>query len=192
MNWLRNLFDYIREYRLNILVDLIDILEHHKPFDLPPVTRCPEFETMILQAHCRDTDEYSNVIKLITQDKAETNVEEERAKQIEEVLRYHLIEVQSVPRINPDADRVFIRSEVLEAWLKRENAFKDDCNIVQTVRNLANVGLLQIIDKKVRRYPWKGNNRRSGVLWNPPCSEKENVITIGRIGSGKVGVVIDI
>lgn len=192
VNWLRNLFDYIREYRLNILVDLIDILEHHKPFDLPPVTRCPEFETMILQAHCRDTDEYSNVIKLITQDKAETNVEEERAKQIEEVLRYHLIEVQSVPRINPDADRVFIRSEVLEAWLKRENAFKDDRNIVQTVRNLANVGLLQIIDKKVRRYPWKGNNRRSGVLWNPPCSEQENVITIGRIGSGKVGVVIDI
>ncbi|MGN1008855.1 MAG: hypothetical protein ACI4PV_07895, partial [Butyricicoccus sp.] len=62
VNWLRDLFDYIREYRLNILVDLIDILEHHRPFGLPPVTRCPEFETMILQAHCRDTDEYSNVI----------------------------------------------------------------------------------------------------------------------------------
>lgn len=190
-NWRRDTFGYIAEHRMEILADMIDILEHHKPFDLPPMTRCPEFETMILQAFCRDTDEYSSVVKLIAQNKAETNVEEERAKQVEEVLRYHLIEMQSVPRINPDVDRVFIRSEVLEAWLKRENAFKDDRNIVQTVRNLANVGLLPVIDKKVRRYPWKGN-QRSGVLWNPPCSEKGNIITIGRIGSGKIGVVIDI
>ena len=99
---------------------------------------------MILQAFCRDTDEYSSVVKLIAQNKAETNVEEERAKQVEEVLRYHLIEMQSVPRINPDADKVFIRNEVQEAWLLKENIFKDSRNIVQTVRNLANVGLLPI------------------------------------------------
>ena len=190
-NWRRDTFGYIAEHRMEILADLIDLLEKHRQFDLPPMTRCPEFETMVLQAFCRDTDEYSNVVKLIAQNKAETNVEDERAKQIEEVLRYHLIEVQSVPRINPDTDRVFIRSEVLETWLKRENAFKDDRNIVQTVRNLANVGLLTVIDKKVRRYPWKGN-QRSGVLWNPPCSGNEEIITIGRIGSGKIGVVIEI
>lgn len=191
-NWRRDTFGYIAEHRMEILADMIDILEHHKPFDLPPMTRCPEFETMILQAFCRDTDEYSSVVKLIAQNKAETNVEEERAKQVEEVLRYHLIEMQSVPRINPDADKVFIRNEVLEAWLLKENIFKDSRNIVQTVRNLANVGLLPIIDKKVRRYPWKGSNRRSGVLWNPALSDAEDVIVIGRIGSGKVGVVVEI
>lgn len=191
-NWRRDTFGYIAEHRMEILADMIDILEHHKPFDLPPITRCPEFETMILQAFCRDTDEYSSVVKLIAQNKAETNVEEERAKQVEEVLRYHLIEMQSVPRINPDADKVFIRNEVLEAWLLKENIFKDSRNIVQTVRNLANVGLLPIIDKKVRRYPWKGSNRRSGVLWNPALSDAEDVIVIGRIGSGKVGVVVEI
>lgn len=191
-NWRRDTFGYIAEHRMEILADMIDIFEHHKPFDLPPMTRCPEFETMILQAFCRDTDEYSSVVKLIAQNKAETNVEEERAKQVEEVLRYHLIEMQSVPRINPDADKVFIRNEVLEAWLLKENIFKDSRNIVQTVRNLANVGLLPIIDKKVRRYPWKGSNRRSGVLWNPALSDAEDVIVIGRIGSGKVGVVVEI
>lgn len=190
-NWRRDTFGYIAEHRMEILADLIDLLEKHRQFDLPPMTRCPEFETMVLQAFCRDTDEYSNVVKLIAQNKAETNVEDDRAKQIEEVLRYHLIEVQSVPRINPDTDRVFIRSEVLETWLKRENAFEGDRNIVQTIRNLANVGLLPVIDKKVRRYPWKGN-QRSGVLWDPPCSEKGAIITVGRIGSGQIGVVVEI
>lgn len=192
VNWLRNLFGYIHEYRLHIFADMIDILEHNTPFDLPPVTRCPEFETMILQAHCRDTDEYSDVIKLITQDKAETNLEEERAKQIEEIIRYHLIEIQTAPRINPDRDCVFIRTEIVEGWLKKENnIFYNDRSIVQTVRNLANVGLLSMIDKRYKRYP-SNKNPRSGIMWNPTTGRPENVITIGRIGNGKVGVVVDL
>lgn len=191
-HWLTELFSYVREYRLNILVDLIDILDKHTPFNLPPVTRCPEFETRILQAFCRDTDEYSDVIKIIARDKSETNNEEELAKQIEEVLRYHLIEVQCTPRINPDRDQVFIRSDVLTAWLENESDAWDKRNIVQAVRNMANTGILPIIDKKIKRFPNNGELRRSGVLWSPPASENSHVVIIGKIGNGKIGMIHNI
>lgn len=188
-NWRRETFDYIAAHRMEILADLLDILRSHKPFDLPPMTRCPEFETMVLQAFCRDSEEYSSVVKLIAQNKADTNVEDDIAKQIEEILRFKLIELECTPRINPDADRVFIRGEVLELWFRHESV-ADGRRIVQTIRNLANLGLMPNIHKRLRCYPHHGPNQRKGVMWCPPGFDPEGRVTIvGRIGNGKIGVV---
>lgn len=190
-NWRRDTFGYIAEHRMEILADLIDLLEKHRQFDLPPMTRCPEFETMVLQAFCRDTDEYSNVVKLIAQNKAETNVEDDLAKQIEEIIRFKLIEIACTPRINPDKDRVFIRSEVINNWFHREGIM-DGRQPVQTIRNLANIGLISKIDKKLRKFPHHGPNQRQGVLWKPADFDSESrIIIIGRIGNGKIGVVFE-
>lgn len=188
-NWRRDTFGYIAEHRMEILADLIDLLEKHRQFDLPPMTRCPEFETMVLQAFCRDTDEYSNVVKLIAQNKAETNVEDDLAKQIEEIIRFKLIEIACTPRINPDKDRVFIRSEVINNWFHREGIM-DGRQPVQTIRNLANIGLMPNINKRKRKFPHNGSNQRQGILWEPPSFDSEDrIIIIGRIGNGKIGVV---
>ena len=176
---------------MEILADLIDLLEKHQQFDLPPMTRCPEFETMVLQAFCRDTDEYSNVVKLIAQNKAETNVEDDLAKQIEEIIRFKLIEIDCTPRINPDTDRVFIRSEVVNNWFRGEGVM-DGRPTVQTIRNLANLGLISKIDKKLRKFPHHGPEQRQGVLWKPVNFDSESrIIVIGRIGNGKIGVVFE-
>lgn len=188
-NWRRETFGFIAGHRMEILADMIDILEKHRPFDLPPMTRCPEFETMILQAFCRDSEEYSDVVKLIAKNKAETNVEDDMAKQIEEIIRFKIIELDCAPRINPDADRVFIRSEVLESWFRRESV-TEGRRIVQTIRNLANMGLMPNIHKRLQCYPNNGKNRRKGVMWCPPGFDQEGrIFIVGRVGNGKIGVV---
>ena len=128
-------------------------------------------------------------MKLIAQNKADTNVEDDIAKQIEEILRFKLIELECTPRINPDADRVFIRGEVLELWFRHESV-ADGRRIVQTIRNLANLGLMPNIHKRLRCYPHHGPNQRKGVMWCPPGFDPEGRVTIvGRIGNGKIGVV---
>nr|DAF26846.1 MAG TPA: DNA directed DNA polymerase [Caudoviricetes sp.] len=187
--WRRDTFGYIAEHRMEILADLIDLLDNHKPFNLPPMTRCPEFETMVLQAFCRDSDEYSDVVKLIAQNKADTNIEDDMAKQIEEIIRFKLIELECAPRINPDRDRVFIRSEVVEIWFRRESV-AEGRRIVQTIRNLANMGLMPHIHKRQRKYPNNGPAQRKGIMWCPPDFDEEGrILVVGRIGNGKIGVV---
>ena len=178
-NWRRDTFGYIAEHRMEILADLIDLLEKHRQFDLPPMTRCPEFETMVLQAFCRDTDEYSNVVKLIAQNK------DDLAKQIEEIIRFKLIDL----KCQPDENRIFIRSEVINSWFRRESIMEGR-QPVQTIRNLANIGLMPIINKRKRKYPTNGPNQRQGILWEPAeFSEDNRIIIIGRTGNNQIGIV---
>ena len=140
---------------------------------------------MVLQAFCRDTDEYSNVVKLIAQNKAETNVEDDLAKQIEEIIRFKLIDL----KCQPDENRIFIRSEVINSWFRRESIMEGR-QPVQTIRNLANIGLMPNIDKRRRKYPTNGPNQRQGIMWNPPIfSEDDRIIIIGRTGNNQIGIV---
>lgn len=188
--WRQNILNYVEDHRLEILADIIDILNTHEPFVLPPITRCPEFETMILQAHCKDTEEYSSVVKMLIDNKAETNVEEDLARRVEEVIRHNLIEVNTGtnPIINPSNDCCFIRTEVIEKWIKKAEIMPDRNNTVQIVRNLANIGLLSIIAKKPKRYPHNGKNKASGCMWQP-LDNPEHVQVVGSVGAGKIGII---
>ena len=189
-SWRQDVLNYVEDHRLEILADIIDILDTHEPFDISPVTRCPEFETMILQAHCKDEQEYTDAVKMLIENKAETNVEEDLARRIEEVIRHNLIEIDTGnnPIINPNEDCCFIRTEVIEKWIKKAEIMPDRNNTIQVVRNLTNIGLLPIIKKKIKRYPNNGKYRASGCMWSP-SGELNNINIIGSVGPKKIGII---
>jgi len=188
-DWKKAVMAYVEKHRLEIFADIVDILGAHKAFELPPSTRCPEFETCVLQAHCPDVEAYSQAIKMLLDQKTESNVEEEQAKRIEETIRFGLLEIDATPLVNPDLHRVFIRTEVVEDWL--EKAGLGGWNAMQTIRNLAKLELLPAINKKVRRWPHHGKDRRSGVLWEPLGNMPQDATAriIGKTGNRKIGEV---
>ncbi len=186
LDWKTKLQEYVRENRMQILSDIIDILESHEAFHIAPRTRCPEFEVKILQPHCASLERYESVMSTLESVRSESNVEEEQARRIIEIVTHELTNIQVMPGqpvIDPAKVRVFIRSEVLEKWIKRELNCE---NVMQTIRNLAKMGHLPV-NNKTRRYPHRGSGRSSGALWEE--SKAEEIITIGKIGPRTIGVV---
>lgn len=190
--WKTDVMDYMKKYRFHILSDILDILNNHKSLDLPACTRCPEFETKILQAHCHNSDDYSNIIKLLTEVKAETNIEDELGKQIEETLRHNMLEMNIQYPFNPDEQKIFIHSSAITKWLEKEG-IAEGVGAIQLVRNLANIGLLSCIAKTPRKFPHRGKNRRAGVMWSPVVIKDETaaIRIIGKVGHGnKFGEIV--
>ena len=183
--WKRDLMAYIEENRLRIFADLLDLLAHHEPFEgIAPVSRFPEFETIILQAVCKDLEEYNQACKAIIESRSESNVEEELAKQVEEAIRFRLINL----KIQPDTTRVFVRSDALAKMLLGIENLSG--RSVQDVRNMAKIGLLPTIDKKTWRFPATKAKRRNGVMWVGENSENEvEIRIIGLEQEGKIAIV---
>ena len=189
--WKERVQSFIEEYRYQIFSDLLDILNKHKTFASPPVSRFPEFETRILQAMCETEEEYDGVCRYIMESRSEANVEEELAKQVEETIRFRLNEM-GMP---PDSSMVFIRTAVIDRWLIE---IGDHGVKMQDVRNFAKIGVMRNVDKNLRRFPANehGENkglRRSGIMWIGDNSRAKgssySVAIIGQDGTGKPAVV---
>jgi hypothetical protein len=191
VTWRSEVISYIKAHRMHIFADIINMLESHSAFHTPPSTRYPEFETMIMQAVCADMDDYSRVIKTLIEDSAEANIEDEVAKVIEDEIRHNLREISTSPLFNPDEDSIFIRSEVLKIWFEN-NDLLESRSIVQTILNLAKIGLMENVDKKITRYPNNGPARRRGILWKPTFFKGDAVRIIGKINTKTVGEILNI
>jgi 5S rRNA maturation endonuclease (ribonuclease M5) len=161
--WKEGLMDYARVHRMQIFAELLDILNSHRPFDIPIRTRFPEFETRILQPMTSGPDEMNRVLDVMTASREESNSEEEMGQQVEEVLRDRIIQAGVSAPYN---SRIFIQSSIVEAWLKSELEGVQAGAVVQTIRNLAKNGLLDIINARTKRYPSHGN-QKSGIMWEP-------------------------
>ena len=185
--WKMNVINYLNRHRLNILSDIIDILDHHEAFQCETSTRFPEFEQMILQANCDDFNQYNEVIKSIINNNAEANIEDDLAKVIEETIRFNILDLALVPSVNIDEDRVFIRSEIIKYWFDDTRLINGDP--VQVIRNLAKMGLLENVNSKTRRYPFR-NEPRSGVMWEPQLHSEVSPRVIGKVGTKTVGEIV--
>jgi hypothetical protein len=184
--WKQRIMDFLDCHRMQVFADILDILEKHKPFpDCNPVSRFPEFETEILQAVCADMEEYEAACRAIIEARADSNVEEEGAKCIEEMLRYKLVDLGCFP----DSRRVFIRSQVVDGWLA-ELPRGDHRMDIQTVRNLAKSGIIRNVSPLIKRFPSKKEKRRNGIMWiGPDCDRNEPIEVIGLNREGRPEVV---
>lgn len=171
--WKQSVMDYISRFRLYIFADIIDILSSHKPFDTSPKTRFPEFETQILQPHCRDKAEYERVIKSLESVRDDANSEHDQAQHLQEILldEFGKMEIES-----PLERQIFIHTEVLNGWIRRAIPdLRGDPG--QIIRNLSKNGMMPIIDPQVRRYP--RTERRSGIMWKPDTISASELIIGG-------------
>lgn len=162
--WKTEAFSYIDENRMQIFADMIDLVKNHEceMEDVKPTTRFPEFEMGVLFPMCQDFSTYADSIKLLEEVKASSNVDDDIAFQIEEIIRTNLSEMD----INPEDCTVFLLNAVIDAWLTEGLPEKtiDRTSPMQLVRNLSKTGLLSRIDKKKRRLLANGR-RSSGALW---------------------------
>ena len=170
--------DYIKENRLQIFADILDIIRNHQPFAAAPVTRVPQFEVTILQAACQTEEQYLKVMQFLTNKKEETNQDEELARRIEEEITQKLKNVDPLfghPAIDPATDRVFIRSYILEEWFKGETWIGRKTP-TEIIRNLAKTGMIGQVDPVMMRWPSHQDEvftRRSGIMWNYTQREKD-------------------
>ena len=179
--WSDDIQEYIRENRLQIFADILDIIRNHVPFNTAPITRMPQFEVAILQAACQTEERYKDVLEYLTNKKEETNTDEELARRLEEEIRQHLASVPVLfgrPTINPETDRVFIRSYILEEWFKGE-MWLGRKTPTEIIRGMAKTGMIARVDPVLMRWPsntGKVFQRRSGIMWN--YTQRENDVRV--------------
>ena len=192
-HWTSDVIGFIQQNRMQIFSDIIDIIGNHEIYDIPPATRMPQFETMILQAACGSPEQYQRVISFLLTKKEETNTDEELARRIEEELIQHILSTKPLlgqDVIDPHKDRIFIRSHVLEAWFKNES-YMDRRHPSEIIRNMAKTGMLPQVDPNLLRWPHHDRGhlkRRSGILWNYR-SEQEDTRVIA-LAKDKIAVEI--
>lgn len=169
--WTDRVIAYITRNRMQIFADIIDIIENHHQYDIPPATRMPQFETTILQAACETPEQYQRVIGFLTEKKEETNTDEEMARRIEEEINQRIIDTKTAmgtPVMDPARERIFIRSQVLESWFGRET-WLNAKHPAEIIRNMARIKMLPQVDPNVSRWPHNSGRtikRRSGIMWN--------------------------
>jgi len=184
-DWKPAIMAYVDKHRFEIVADIIAMLEAGAGFQADPHTRFPEFETSILQAVCDDLNEYEEAINHLKTCKSDTSVEEEQAKVIEDAIRERLAEIG----LHPDQHTVFIRTPVLEHWLDQVlDRYSYQGGLIQHVRNLAKMRQLEKVDPKIRRFPFHGEGRRSGIMWN--WGEVENPKTLALTSKKEVQVLL--
>lgn len=182
--WGDDIQEYIRENRLQIFADILDIIRKHVPFETPPVTRVPQFEVTILQAACQTEEQYRKVMEFLTNKKEETNTDEELARRLEEEIRQHLIGVPVLlgrSIINPETDCVFIRSCILEEWFKNET-WLGRKTPTEIIRGMAKTGMIARVDPVLMRWPSNTGGtfqRRSGIMWNYTKGDNNAVRVLG-------------
>ena len=189
--WKERVLDYIRNNRLRIFADIIDILSNHKPIEgVRPVSRFPEFEVQILQAMCKDLDEYDTACTKIIGDRSESNIDEDRGRQAEDMLRNNISEMTHAGSpINPATSRVFVYSEVLTKWVIE--SFDDECGR-QDLYDMARAGVINHVNKKIRRFPEHGESRRRGLLWEGEESKNDDDVIVIGMGRNKKGTVVGV
>lgn len=188
--WKERIYSYIEKNRMLIFADIIDMLKNHRQFDILPKTRTPEFEVKVLQAACQSPAMFAQVSEFLEGTKAQANVDEDLARRIEETIRQNimLVEVpQYSPVLDPENDRIFIRSDVIEMWLSGKTWMER--KPIQAIRNYSKIGLLDRVSPKIMKYPHHGENRRHGIMWN--YEQEKEVRIIGMNGTNKAKEVVE-
>lgn len=172
-DWKARVLRYIDRNRNDILGDVYDILANNPALEnFAAKTRVPEFEAEVLYKMCGSRETYEKVIGYILANRADANVDEERATLVVELVKAGIRK-----EINDDPDKyaVFIRTAVMNHWCYKQ--LRVD---VQDVRNMANTGKVTCFDASVKRYPGSStsNLRASGILFvgeNVPVRETVRV-----------------
>lgn len=172
---------YITDNRMQIFADILDILEKHQPFEIPPATRHAEFEREVLQAMCFGETTYTTIVEHMRDSRETANVELDECYQVTDSVRAALAEI---PGINPAEDCVWIYSDLFKSWTKDILERRVSC---QDCRNFAREGMTPHFDKILDRFPKSTMNslRRSGIMWIGERADRGKAKIVGLLNRGK-------
>ncbi len=166
-NWEREVTEFIKAHRLQIIADIIGILEAGPKFEVHPFTRFESWEREVLAPICGTADAFETVMKQTCHQRDMSDGEKADAQTIEEFLAEKIADLG----INPETDPLWIRSEVLTSWVKEVK--KDVCEKTaqHIVRNMAKGNMFDRLSAPFDIYPHHGKERRRGLFWNRQISE---------------------
>lgn len=179
-DWRTDTSTFIAENRAGIFNDIVQMLNTHRRFSLPPISRFPEFEVKIVQPCCVSEDGYANLMKTVLESRNAANVDEDLGKQVEDIIRSKLADLS----VDPDKNSAFIHSQVAERWFSGIHALRSG-NPIAYVRSLAREGHAPHINPKVQIWPHHGRERRRGILWSGEGNETENPTVVVRSDGDK-------
>ena len=148
---------------------IIDIVSRHKQYPIPTRTRFAEFEVTILQPCCGSPETTVSVLDHIASIRADSNVDEEQARVIIDDF------VHNLSKLGLETAPAFIVSRVVNSWGGsalsglHQHADKSKRELpIQSIRQLAKIGLIKQIDESIKRWPItsRSGSRYSGVAWN--------------------------
>ena len=160
-HWKEALYADIRNYRLHIMADALDILKSELSYDLPTCTRFPEYERAVIQRVINDPERYSAFMKLQAERRGESDSDQDSSAVVRSVIEEEMVKLG----ISPMDGAAFIRSDTMTLWMRQVWPDWGHNRIIQTVRNHSKNKLLPQIKDKPRIYPHRGPNRRNGFMW---------------------------
>lgn len=180
--WKEKVIRYVKDHRFEIIAEIMDKITNHKPFELPPQTRFPEFETKILQPFCCDEDQYNHVLRLVNEKRDSANVEKDIAARVEDCIERELVR----SKLNP-TESYFILSEVIEHWIEKAIPNEIKGQKIGYLKTLAKAGFTEKIDGKTFRYR---DCPRRGFMWNKKIENRQiiGVNVVGYVRPNDVGL----
>lgn len=177
---------YIGESRLAILGDVYDILSTAEP---PPglktYTRVPDFEREVVFPMCGSAEAFDAAMEHMMAMRKNANVDMERALNIVDEVRDQL--KKTITGFNPDTGIAFIRSDVMNHWVK---SMKMD---MQDVWNMVNSRQIEIFHREIKAFPSYTHHplHRRGIMYIGPnvLPESADKVPILRL-TGEKSVVL--
>jgi hypothetical protein len=190
VTWKSRVMAYIKNNRLEIFADIMDLLLQHKRFESIPQTRFKPWEVAILQPCCENEEMYLKVLTYIKAQREDSNIEADQARAVVDHFTAKIMEqTQSVvPR------PVFLRTEVVNSWGRA--ALNDSMDVefkgrpIQLIRNLVKMNFIPQADRDIKRWPTSGRKTRySGIAWNFDGETKEALV-VSRDANGVITTAV--
>ena len=179
-HWESNVRSFVEEHRVEILGDIIDTLKTSPaPRNFVGRTRASVFEAEVMYPMCGSIDAYKEALSRVLLARDDTDIENERAVKIGEILRENMTQTMGGESVDIDNYCVFVRAEVVKFWLDLAGLKSVS---YQDVRNYINTNALPDYSKSTKRYPRSHRESAvSGILFIGSKVRPEEVVLVHRI-----------
>jgi hypothetical protein len=181
--WTQEITAYIKNHRMNIMADMIDLLRNHKRQPLPKLSgrgrvRFADFAAQVIAPCCGSQETFTEVLNHALATRSESNSDEDMARCINDHFTFQINKLNIDP-LSP----IFITTQVCNSWGRKAiqesgQEFDPKSEPIQLVRNLSKTGLLKNADASIKRWPQSSSfERYSGVAWNfTPCTIHATIV----------------
>lgn len=162
--WETEIQTFIRNYRSQIIADIIGLLERGTQFELSPQTRFKTWEMEVLAPLMGDQGSYEDVIGL---NKQRLDAADGEAEEADTIRAQFIAEMEGL-NIAPGSECVWIESGVISNWcIKAIPNFGGQTgrNAKQKLSNMSKAGMIPELSTIYKRFP-SADRGKTGMMWN--------------------------
>ena len=187
--WATEIIEFVEQYRMQIVSDMIGILQRGANYELCPATRFKQWEVEVLAPMIGTLGDYSEVFKqnLNRQESADGEIEEANN------LRDHFAQKLRDLGIDPDHNCVWLQNQVIAEWaVQCIDGFggRTGRNAPSIIGNMIKSRMIPEMSDEPKKFPISGKVKRRGLMWNPERYNDPDrtgqVIIVSRDAEGRI------